>query len=130
MQPKMAIEDVPIHKDARGFVVEPLQANALSTQRNVHVVVTEPGAIRGNHYHVRGTEVFTVIGPALVRIKEGTEVTDILVPTERAFRFAIPPGTSHAIQNTGTGLSLLVAFNTEVHDPNQPDVVRDVILEG
>lgn len=130
MQPKVTIEDLPLHKDVRGLVVEPLQANALPTQRNVHVVLTEPGAIRGNHYHVRGTEVVTVIGPALVRIKQGAEVTDTLVPTAKAYRFTIPPGTSHAIQNTGTGPSLLVAFNTEVHDPDRPDVVRDVILEG
>lgn len=79
---------------------------------------------------MRGTEVLTVIGPALVRIKEGTKVTDTIVPTATAYRFTIPPGTSHAIQNTGTGPSLLVAFNTEVHDPDRPDVLRDVIIEA
>lgn len=46
MQTKVTVEDLPLHPDARGFVVEPLQSDALSTQRNVHVAVTEPGAIR------------------------------------------------------------------------------------
>jgi len=59
-----------VHHDARGAVFEPLTAIALAAQRNVHVVLTEPGQVRGNHYHTRSTEVATLYGPALVRLKE------------------------------------------------------------
>ena len=54
-----------------GSVFEPLEPECLPSQRNIHVVVTEPGCVRGNHYHTRGTEVITVQGPALVRIRDG-----------------------------------------------------------
>ena len=95
----------------------------------MHVVMTEPRGIRGNHYHPRGTEILTVMGPALVRTKTETDTTDVHVPAREAYQFFIPPGISHAIQNTGSEPGVLVAFNSEIHEPKSPDVVRDIILE-
>lgn len=119
-----------MHRDARGSVVEPLAPEGLPAQRNVHVVLTEPGSIRGNHYHERGTEVLTVFGPARVRTRAGSEIRDTIVPEGEAYRFSIPPGVAHAIQNIGTQPIVLVAFNTEAHDPEHPDVVREVLLKN
>ena len=119
-----------MHRDARGGVFEPLGGGAFAAQRNVHVVLTEPGAVRGNHRHLRGTETLTVMGPALVRTRQDGEVVDTEVPAGEAFRFTIPPGVAHAIRNTGTEPIVLVSFNTEAHDPENPDVVRDVLLDG
>jgi UDP-2-acetamido-2,6-beta-L-arabino-hexul-4-ose reductase len=124
------VEVVTVNRDVRGCVFEPLMPEALAAQRNVHVVVTEPGGIRGNHYHRRGTEVLTVLGPALVRTKRDFAITDTRVPEGAVYRFTIPRGTSHAIQNTGTASAILVSFNSETHDPECPDVVRDIILEA
>lgn len=107
---------------------EPLAAGAFAEQRNVHVVLTEPGATRGNHRHLRGTEILTVTGPALVRTREDGEVVDTEVPAGEAYRFTIPPGVAHAVRNTGTAPIVLVSFNTEAHDPENPDVVRDVLI--
>ena len=66
------VEPVVLHQDSRS-VFEPLEPECLPSQRNIHVVVTEPGCVRGNHYHTRGTEVITVQGPALVRIRDGQD---------------------------------------------------------
>ena len=126
----MTVESLPVHRDARGGVFEPLAPAAFAGQRNVHVVLTEPGAVRGNHYHTRGTEVLSVMGPALVRTRQGAEVADTQVPAGEVFRFTIPPGVGHAIRNTGTSPIVLVSFNTELHDPENPDVVREVLLDG
>ena len=110
-------------------MLEPIGPDALPHQRNVHLVLTEPGCVRGNHYHERGSEVTAVLGPALVRYRDGDEVRDVHVPEGRAYRLTIPPGVAHAIQNTGTGLMVLLGFNSVVHDPACPDVVRDVLIE-
>lgn len=126
----MTVESLPVHRDSRGGVFEPLAPAELAGQRNVHVVVTEPGAVRGNHYHRRGTEVLTVMGPALVRTRQGAEVTDTEVPAGEVVRFTIPPGVAHAIRNTGTSPTVLVSFNTELHDPRDPDVVREVLIDS
>ena len=114
--------------DQRGYVYEPLEEGHLRDQRNVHVVLTEPGAIRGNHFHPTGTEITTVCGPARVRIKEGGELATHDIPDGETWRFTFPPGVVHAFQNTGARQLVLVSFNTLPHDPANPNTVREVIL--
>jgi len=118
------IVKLKVHADARGCVFEPLEPGLLAGWRNVHAVITEPGAVRGNHLHLRGTEVSTVVGPALVRYREGELTCDAAVPEGEAWRFHFPPGVPHAFRNTGTRPFLLVSFNTELHDPAVPDFER------
>lgn len=117
-------------RDARGSVVELLAPDEIVAQRNVHVVWTEPGRVRGNHFHARGTEVMIVWGPALVRLREAGAVRDVEVPDDAVYRFVIPPGVSHAVMNTGARQQLVVAFNTVAHDPAAPDVVPDILIAG
>jgi dTDP-4-dehydrorhamnose 3,5-epimerase-like enzyme len=127
--PQAIIDEVSFPKDHRGFVIEPLDPERLPQQRNVHVAMTAPGAIRGNHYHEHSSEVSIVIGPALVRLRENGAVRDVHVPEGVAYRFTFPPGVSHAFQNTGARPLFLMAFNTAAFDPVNPDLVRDVLLQ-
>ncbi|MBW4653175.1 MAG: hypothetical protein KME20_09125 [Kaiparowitsia implicata GSE-PSE-MK54-09C] len=94
----------------------------LSTQRDVHVVLTEPGCVRGNHVHQHGTECMTVYGPALVRVQEGDTLTELAVPIGDIVRITIPAGVAHAVKNTGDRPNLLIVFNTDAYNPKQPDV--------
>lgn len=126
----VSIERLSPARDARGSVVELLAPDEIVGQRNVHAVWTEPGHVRGNHYHARGTEVMIVWGPALVRLREAGAVRDVEVPADAVYRFVIPPGGSHAVVNTGARPQLVVAFNSVAHDPGAPDVVPDVLIEG
>jgi len=125
---KTRIEIVPTHRDARGSLFEPVDAPRIAGTRNVHVVLTEPGAVRGNHRHLVGTEVSVVVGPAEVRLKEDGRIHDIAVPAGETWRFTVPPGVVHAYRNPGPGPMLLIGFNSELHDPNAPDQVREEIL--
>jgi UDP-2-acetamido-2,6-beta-L-arabino-hexul-4-ose reductase len=129
MKPRITIEPVSYSTDARGLVLEPIGPEDLPNQRNVHVGLTEPGCVRGNHYHERGSEITVALGPALFRYRDGDAIRDFLIPEGQAYRIAIPAGIAHAFQNVGNGLSLLIGFNTEPHDPARPDVVRDVLIE-
>jgi dTDP-4-dehydrorhamnose 3,5-epimerase-like enzyme len=126
----VTVEAVVLYQDQRGSVFEPLEPAHLPGQRHVHVVVTEPGCVRGNHAHTDGTEVLTVQGPALVRFRDGQGVRDTLVSEGAVTRFIIPPGVAHAIQNLGIRPTLLVAFRDRAYDPAAPDVVREVLIEG
>ena len=122
------IEPLQTHRDPRGALFEPVGDAQLAGARNVHVVLTEPGFVRGNHRHVVGTEVSVVTGPAQVRLKEHGEVRDVEVPSGEVWRFTIPPGVTHAYRNPGPGTMVLIGFNSELHDPARPDAVRDEIL--
>jgi UDP-2-acetamido-2,6-beta-L-arabino-hexul-4-ose reductase len=129
MSSEVTIEPVKIVSDARGLVLEPIGPDALPHQRNAHLVLTEPGHVRGNHYHRRGTEVTVAFGPALFRYRHGAGLRDVEIPAGAACRITIPPGIPHAFQNTGTARQVLIGFNTEPHDPARPDVVREVLIE-
>ncbi|MGE0115344.1 MAG: cupin domain-containing protein [Steroidobacteraceae bacterium] len=122
------VEILRVAQDARGYVFEPFGAE-LGQFRNVHVVYTVPGVVRGNHYHVRGTEVCSVTGPTLVRYRIADEVGETLVPAGQVWRFTFPPGVAHAFRNEGSQPVLIAAFNTEEHDPDRPDAVRAVLIE-
>jgi UDP-2-acetamido-2,6-beta-L-arabino-hexul-4-ose reductase len=125
---KTRIDTVRTHHDARGSLFEPVDDLQLAGKRNVHVVLTAPGCVRGNHRHLVGTEISVVTGPALVRLKEDGELHDVHVPADETWRFTVPPGVAHAYRNTGSAVMVLIGFNTELHDPARPDAVRDEIL--
>ena len=115
-------------RDGRGMVFEPLDAAELAAQRNVHVVITEPGHVRGNHYHRLTTEILAVLGPALVRVRAEDALKDFRVAAGEIRRFVIPPGMPHAIRHDGSNAGVLVSFTTRPHDPLNPDTYREVLL--
>lgn len=122
------IESVKTHHDPRGSLFEPLNAVELAEQQNVHVVLTQPDGVRGNHVHLTAVEIMTVVGPCLVRLKEVDGPRDVEVPAGETWRFTIPPGVVHAYRNTGTGLGVLVSFSTRLHDRAGTDTLREQIL--
>jgi dTDP-4-dehydrorhamnose 3,5-epimerase-like enzyme len=123
------IDVLRVAKDTRGYVFEPMAGDNLGQFRNVHVVYTLPGVVRGNHRHLVGTEISSVSGPTLVRYKQAGIIHDVHVPDGEVWRFEFPPGVAHAFRNDGTAASMLAAFNTEAHDPANPDAVKDVLIE-
>ena len=110
------------------MVFEPLDAAELAAQRNVHVVITEPGHVRGNHYHRLTTEILAVLGPALVRVRAEDALKDFMVAAGEIRRFVIPPGMPHAIRHDGSNAGVLVSFTTRPHDPLNRDTYREVLL--
>jgi UDP-2-acetamido-2,6-beta-L-arabino-hexul-4-ose reductase len=91
-------------------------------------VITEPGGIRGNHFHKRGVEIATQRGPALVRFSDSRGVRDVSIAEGEVFRFVFPPNCAHAFRNSGTTPNVLVAFNTAPFDPAAPDVFRQELI--
>jgi UDP-2-acetamido-2,6-beta-L-arabino-hexul-4-ose reductase len=126
--PRAVLERLNTHRDARGSLFEPLDDAQLRAQRNVHVVLTEPNGVRGNHVHQSATETTCILGPCLVRLKEGGEVRDIEIPAGETWRLTIPPGVVHAFRNSGTSPMVLVSFSICVHDPAGGDTRREPIL--
>jgi dTDP-4-dehydrorhamnose 3,5-epimerase-like enzyme len=125
---RVRIETINTHRDARGSLFEPLNDAELAAQKNVHVVLTEPAGVRGNHVHATAVEMSTVVGPCLVRLKEAGDVRDVEVPAGETWRFTIPPGVVHAYRNTGDSVMVLVSFSSNVHDPVGADTRREQIL--
>jgi UDP-2-acetamido-2,6-beta-L-arabino-hexul-4-ose reductase len=126
--PTFEIRKLRVITDARGCLFEPMSAEDLRHQQNVHAVITQPGQIRGNHRHARATEWLTVLGPACVRVRVDGAIADHAVPAGEAWRFLLPPGVAHAIENTGTTPGLVLSFSDAVHDPERPDTIREELI--
>lgn len=122
------VQSVKTHRDVRGSVFEPLDDAELADQKNVHVVLTQPNEVRGNHVHRNAVEITSVAGPCLVRLKEDGQIRDLQVPAGEIWRLIIPPGVVHAFRNTGESVMVLVSFSTQVHDPTGGDTQRETIL--
>jgi dTDP-4-dehydrorhamnose 3,5-epimerase-like enzyme len=125
---QVVVQSVKTHRDARGSLFEPLTDAELSDQRNVHVVLTQPDEVRGNHVHRTAVETTSVVGPCLIRLKEAGTLRDLEVPEGEIWRLTIPPGVVHAFRNTGDAMMVLVSFSTNLHDPAGSDTEREQIL--
>jgi dTDP-4-dehydrorhamnose 3,5-epimerase-like enzyme len=125
---RATLQSVKTHRDARGTLFEPLTDAELHAQKNVHVVLTQPNEVRGNHVHQTAVETTTVVGPCRVRLKEEGEIKDIDVAAGEILRLTIPPGVVHAFRNTGNSAMVLVSFSTNLHDPEGLDTQREQIL--
>ena len=126
----ISYERLSVISDERGFVLELLDVGDFASQRNAHIVVSLPGVVRGNHYHTKGRETITILGPSLVRFREpGGGIEEVVVPEKEAWRFVFPPGVSHAIKNLGGEANTLVAFNMVEHDPENPDTRKDLLID-
>jgi mannose-6-phosphate isomerase-like protein (cupin superfamily) len=124
------IRRVHQHEDARGTVFEPLPCGALADQRNVHVVLTAPGAVRGNHVHREATETLVVRGPARVRYRYGAVLRDVDIAAGEVLAFTFPPGVAHAVRAEGSEPNVLVAFRDTPHDRAEPDSAPVELLEA
>jgi len=125
---RVVVQSMKTHRDARGSLFEPLSDAELAGQKNVHVVLTEPNEVRGNHVHRTAVETTSVVGPCLIRLKENGSIRDLDVPAGETWRLTIPPGVVHAFRNTGESMMILVSFSTILHDPSGSDTQREQIL--
>jgi len=121
-------ERLNVIRDQRGFVLELLNAEDFASQQNAHIVVSLPGVVRGNHYHTKGRETITILGPSLVRFREQGKIDEVVIPDKEAWRFVFLPGVSHAIKNLSGEANILIAFNTLEHDPTNPDTHSDLLI--
>src|SRR5258708_30507700 len=98
---RVVVQSVKTHRDGRGSLFEPLSDAELAGQKNVHVVLTQPNEVRGNHVHRTAVETTSVVGPCLVRLKEDGSIRDLDVPAGETWRLTLPPGVGHAFRNPG-----------------------------
>src|SRR5260221_8424325 len=113
------VQSVKTHRDARGSLFEPLSDAELAGQKNVHVVLTQPNEVRGNHVHRTAVETTSVVGPCLIRLKEDGSIRDLEVPAGEIWRLTIPAGGVHAVFNTGEKMIVFMFFSSNLPDPTR-----------
>jgi dTDP-4-dehydrorhamnose 3,5-epimerase-like enzyme len=118
--------------DGRGFsFTAPAKAlEFLKQVRDMHLSSTEPGAVRGNHYHLRRREAIAVVPGAAWSLHwdqgEGTAPQHRQFDGGSAILVLVSPGASHAVRNDGEKPLWLVALSSESYDPAE-SVSRKVV---
>jgi len=132
MTSKIQITELSNSGDARGFSFT-VPAEALvfvGRMADVHLASTKPGAVRGNHYHLRRRGAIVVLPGAKWSLHwddgEGSATQHRAFDGSLAVLVLVSPGASHAVRNDGDGALWLVAVSSETYDPEE-SVMRKLV---
>lgn len=109
------------HTDARGSFVETIR---LGTGGQVSFSTTVPGVTRGNHYHTRKIERFTVIsGKARIQLRRigSSEVLDFYLDGAEPAYVDMPVWYTHNITNIGEDDLYTQFWINEWYNPDDGD---------
>lgn len=116
------------HADSRGSFFEIVRAHGGSGQSSFST--TEPGISRGDHFHRRKIERFTVLsGTATIALRRlfTTQVFEFAVGGESPAAIDMPTMWSHNITNTGSKVLYTSFWANEIFDPSAPDTIAEAV---
>ncbi|WP_457973911.1 polysaccharide biosynthesis C-terminal domain-containing protein [Arthrobacter sp. D1-17] len=110
------------HADARGAFFEVVKSEGSGSQTSFSTTV--PGVIRGQHFHTRKVERFTVLaGKARISMRRlfNDEVLSFDVDGSNPVAIDMPTLWAHNIENVGSDLLYTSFWTNEIFDPAAPD---------
>jgi UDP-2-acetamido-2,6-beta-L-arabino-hexul-4-ose reductase len=113
--------------DERGKFIETLRTEIAG---QVSISTTNPGITRGNHYHTRKIERFTVIkGKALIQLRKiGSEqVIDLYLDGDDPSYVDMPVWYTHNIKNIGEDVLITQFWINEWYNPEDADTFFEVV---
>ena len=120
------------HLDYMGWLIEVLKDDEIEgDMKQVYFSISKPGAIRGNHFHKRKVEWFSVVkGTArlVARDNDSGEERDLALSDVDITTVRIPPNVQHAIRAEGTEDMYLIVIADEVFNPRDPDTYEAHLL--
>ena len=129
---KIQISDLDNKGDARGVsFTAPLQAlQFVGRMLDVHVSSSQPGTVRGNHYHLRRREAIVILPGTSWSFHwdegEQTPAQHRSFNGDHAILILVSPDASHAIPNDGSETLWLLAISSEIYDAEE-SVTRKVV---
>lgn len=122
---KSELKPIEKHTDERGWLIEILRDDEIKEEiKQVYFSTSKPGVIRGNHYHKRKVEWFSVVtGKAKLVLEdnESKEREELILSDDKPGIVKITPNISHAIQNIGEDKMYLIVIVNEVFNPDDAD---------
>ncbi len=116
------------HADQRGSFFEIVRSRGGTGQTSFST--TEPGVTRGDHYHRRKVERFTVLaGEAEIALRKlGSDEKHVFrVSGDEPQSVDMPTFVSHNITNVGTGTLYTAFWTNDIFDPTNPDTIPEVV---
>jgi dTDP-4-dehydrorhamnose 3,5-epimerase-like enzyme len=122
---KIQVSELGNHGDVRGlsFTMPAEALDFLGRVADLHLASTEPGAIRGNHYHLRRREAIVLLPGTAWSLHwdegEGAPAQHRTFKGGGAVLLLVSPGASHAIRNDGAAPLWMVACSSDSYDPSE-----------
>lgn len=116
------------HADARGSFFEIIRTHGGTGQASFST--TEPSVSRGDHFHRRKVERFTVLaGEARISLRRlfTNDVRHFDVTGEEPVAIDMPTSWAHKITNTGEGTLYTSFWTNDIFDPDNPDTIAEVV---
>lgn len=116
------------HADARGSFFEIIRSHGGCGQSSFST--TESEIIRGDHFHRRKIERFTVLsGSATIALRKlyTEEVFEFQVTGDAPVAVDMPTMWSHKITNKGTDLLYTSFWTNDIFDPLAPDTIEEAV---
>lgn len=120
--------DITRHSDQRGSFFEIVRSRGGTGQTSFST--TAPGITRGDHYHRRKVERFTVLaGEAEIKLRRlfDDKVFTYKISGEQPKSVDMPTLYSHNIRNVGTETLYTAFWTNDIFDPNNPDTVAETV---
>ncbi|PWC04449.1 NAD-dependent epimerase/dehydratase family protein [Agromyces badenianii] len=121
---------IPLERrsDRRGAFFEIVRSHGGSGQSSFSTTV--PGVSRGDHFHRRKIERFTVLsGTAVIALRRvlTDEVLEFRVSGAQPVAIDMPTLWSHKITNTGDDDLFTSFWSNEIFDPETPDTIAEAV---
>lgn len=116
------------HADARGSFFEIIRSHGGPGQSSFSTTV--PGVTRGDHFHRRKIERFTVLqGQARISLRRlfSDEVISFDVSGDEPGAVDMPTMWAHNITNVGTETLYTSFWTNDIFDPQNPDTIAEVV---
>lgn len=116
------------HADARGSFFEIIRSHGGAGQSSFST--TAPGVSRGDHFHRRKIERFTVLaGSATIALRRlfTDRVYDFVVDGDHPQAVDMPTGWAHKITNTGPNPLYTSFWTNDLFDPENPDTFAEAV---
>lgn len=116
------------HADSRGSFFEVIRTHGGPGQ--VSFSTTAKGVSRGDHFHRRKVERFTVLaGQARITLRRvfGNETLTVDVKGDEPMAVDMPTMWAHRITNIGTSPLYTSFWTNDLFDPEAPDTITEVV---
>ena len=114
--------------DDRGSFTEVIRSHGGEGQTSFST--TAPGVTRGQHYHRRKMERFTVLaGSGEIRLRRlfSDEVVTVTVDGSSPTSVDMPTFWAHSITNNGDEILYTMFWSNEIFDPASPDTIPEIV---
>lgn len=126
--PASAPFDIERHADQRGSFFEVVRSRGGTAQTSFST--TAPGVTRGDHFHRRKVERFTVLaGEAEIKLRRlfDNRMFTYRISGEEPKSVDMPTLYSHNIRNVGTETLYTAFWTNDIFDPANPDTIAEAV---